>query len=71
MIWYTAGHQYAHFHANIHMYTKVIEILSFQWRPFEIQNGGHYRSQITCPHVLHDFNNNNYQHTQVHAFMTI
>ena len=34
MICYTAGHKYKNFHANIHTYTKVTAILSFQWRPF-------------------------------------
>ena len=27
-------YQYTTFHATIHMYNKVIEILSFQWWPF-------------------------------------
>ena len=34
MIRYTVHHQYTHFYANIHILNKVINILSFQWRPF-------------------------------------
>ena len=33
MILIIKKYQYTQFHANIHMYNKVIEILSFQWRP--------------------------------------
>ena len=34
MICYIAGHQYTKCHANIHMQTKDIAILSFRWQPF-------------------------------------
>ena len=34
MIWYIVGHLYTQFHANIHMQTKVIAILSFGLRLF-------------------------------------
>ena len=34
MILILKNYSYTQFHANIHMYNKVIEILSFQWRPF-------------------------------------
>ena len=34
MILIITNYQYTKFHVNIHMHNKVIEILSFQWRPF-------------------------------------
>ena len=34
MIIIITNYQYTKFHVNIHMHNKVIEILSFQWRPF-------------------------------------
>ena len=34
MILIITNYQYTKFHVNIHMHDKVIEILSFQWRPF-------------------------------------
>ena len=34
MILIIKNYQYTKFNANIHKYNKVIEILSFQWRPF-------------------------------------
>ena len=58
MICDTAAHKYTNFHANIHMYTKVITILSFSVAAIlKIQNGGRYSSQITCLHFLYDSNN--------------
>ena len=52
---YTAGHQYTKWHANVHMYTKVITILSFQWRPFwKFFNGGYHKNQVICPDILYD-----------------
>ena len=44
MIRYTVNHQYPHFYANIHMYNKVIKILSFQWRPFR-----KFKMAVTAP----------------------
>ena len=34
MIRYTVDHQYTNCYANVHMYNKVMKILSFQWWPF-------------------------------------
>ena len=34
MILIITNYQYTKFHINIHIHNKVIEILSFQWRPF-------------------------------------
>ena len=43
---------YNKFHANIHIWPEVIEILNFQWRPFkEILNGCYQKNQVTCPHI--------------------
>ena len=72
MICHTAGHQYTNLHANIHMYAKVIAILSFLVAAIlKIQNEGRSSSQLTCPHFLYDLIIANYQYTKFHAFMAI
>ena len=69
MICYTAGDQYTHFHANIHMYTKVIAILSFQWRPFlkfKMAVATAARSRVYISYMIITIKNNQYT-IQFHA----
>ena len=63
---------YTKYHANIHMYNKVIEILSFQWRPFckfkmEVTTAA--RSRVYISYITLTIKN--YQYIKFHAFMTI
>ena len=68
MIRYTVDHQYTHFYANIHMYNKVIKILSFQWRPF-----WKFKMAVTAPARSRVFISymiliiTNYQYTKFHV----
>ena len=68
MIRYTVDHQYTHFYANIHMYDKVIQFLSFQWRPF-----WKFKMAVTVPARSRVFISymiliiTNYQYTKFHV----
>ena len=68
MIRYTVDHQYTHCYANIHMYDKVINILSFQWRPF-----WKFKMAVTAPARSRVFISymiliiTNYQYTKFHV----
>ena len=68
MIRYTVHHQYTHFYVNIHMYNKVINILSFQWWPF-----WKFKMAVTAParsHVFISYNIliiTNFQNTKFHV----
>ena len=54
------------------MYNKVIEILSFQWRPFlkfKMAVATAARSRVFISYMILTIKN--YQYTKFHAFMTI
>ena len=68
MIKYTVDHQYTNMHANIRKYNKVINILSFQWRPFlklkmEVTTAA--RSRVFIYYMMLTIKN--YQYTKFHA----
>ena len=65
MICYTAGNQYTNFHANIHIYTKVIAILSFQWRPFENSKWQSSQEPRTLNRYIHK---GHYYHVYIYLF---
>ena len=68
MIRYTVDHQYTHFYANIHMYNKVIKILSFQWRPFwkfKMAVTAKARSRFFISYMILIITN--YQYTKFHV----
>ena len=68
MIRHTVDHQYTHFYANIHMYDKVIKMISFQWRPFwkfKMAVTAPARSRVFISYVILIITN--YQCTKFHV----
>ena len=74
-IWYDFLYSWPSIHkfsCKYHMYNKVIEIMSFQWRPFwkfKMAVTAAARSRVYISHMIITIKN--YQYTKFQAFMTI